>query len=174
MNADDPASARWFADEVQVHATALRNWLRGKYPCLADPDNLVQESLTRVWRVAQEGTVRSPKALLYTTASHLALDEIRRRKIVPFESLRDDDHLTVIEDAPPAPDTVARREELELMTQAIQSLHPRCRQAITLLKLGYSHKAIAEDLGISVRAVEAHLVKGMRGCVKFLARHGLP
>jgi len=174
MNLDDPASARWFADEVQVHAPALRNWLRGKYPLLADPENLVQESLTRVWRVAQNGTVRSPKSLLFTTASHLALDEIRRRKVVPFESLRDDDYLSVIEDAPPAPATVARREELALMTQAIQSLPPRCREAITLLKLGYTHKAIAADLGISERAVEAHLVRGMRGCVKFLARHGLP
>ncbi len=174
MNLDDPASARWFADEVQVHATALRNWLRSKYPDLADPDNLVQESLTRVWRVAQGTAVRSPKALLFTTASHLALDEIRRRKIVHLECLRDEAANSVLEDAPPASDTVARREELELVTQAIQSLPPRCRQAITLRKLGYTHKAIAEDLGISVRAVEAHLVKGMRGCVKFLARHGLP
>ena len=91
MSLEKPADSRWFADEVQVHAAALRAWVRSRYPAVVDPDNLVQESLTRVWRVGQGGTVRSPKALLFTTASHLALDELRRRKIVPFESLGDFD-----------------------------------------------------------------------------------
>jgi len=174
MNLDDPAASRWFADEVQVHAGALRSWLRGKYPVLQDPDNVVQESLTRVWRVGQEGVVRSPKDLLFTTASHLALDELRRRKIAPFEYLRDLGEDFVIDESVTAPEAVAHREELELLTQAIQSLPPRCRQALTLRKLGYRQKQIAAELGISERAVEAHLIKGLRGCTKFLARHGLP
>lgn len=174
MNLDDTVSARWFADEVQVHAAALRAWLRGRYPVLSDPDNVVQESLTRVWRAGQSGTIRSPKALLFTTASHLALDELRRRKIAPFESLRENDHLSVLGDGVPTPDAIARREELELLTQAIQSLPPRCRQALTLRKLGLAQREIAARLGISESAVEAHLFKGVRGCAKFLARYGLP
>lgn len=174
MNLDNSVSARWFADEVQVHAAALRAWLRGRYPVLSDPDNVVQESLTRVWRAAQTGTIRSPKALLFTTASHLALDELRRRKIAPFESLRETDDLSVLAESTPTPEDVAHREELELLTQAIQSLPPRCRQALTLRKLGLGQKEIAARLGISERAVEAHLIKGVRGCAKFLARYGLP
>lgn len=173
MNLPGP-DARWFADEVQVHAAALRAWLRSRYPLVADPDNLVQESLMRVWRVGQSGTVRTPKALLFTTASHLALDELRRRKVVPFESFGDIDGESVIEEGVPAPESVAHREELELLTQAIQSLPPRCRQALTLRKLGYAYKQIAAELGISERAVEAHLTKGLRACAKFLAGHGLP
>ena len=174
MNPDNTVSSRWFAEEVQVHAAALRAWLRGRYPVLSDPDNVVQESLTRVWRTAQGGQVRSPKALLFTTASHLALDELRRRKIVPFESLRDDAELSVFADGVPTPDDVAHREELHLLTQAIQSLPPRCREALILRKRGLLQKEIAAHLGISERAVEAHLLKGVRGCAKFLARFGLP
>ncbi len=174
MNLDDSVSARWFADEVQVHATALRAWLRGRYPVLSDPDNVVQEALTRVWRAGQSGTVRSPKALLFTTASHLALDELRRRKIASFESLRENDGLSVLAEDIPAPEDVAHREELELLTQAIQSLPPRCREALTLRKLGLKQREIAVRLGISERAVEAHLIKGVRGCAEFLARYGLP
>jgi RNA polymerase sigma factor (sigma-70 family) len=174
MNLDNSVSAGWFAEEVQVHAPALRTWLRGRYPVLSDPDNIVQEALMRIWQVGQRGTIRSPKALLFTTASHLALDELRRRKIAHFESLRENDDLSVIAEDIPAPDHVAHREELELLTQAIQSLPPRCRQALTLRKLGLAQREIAARLGISERAVEAHLIKGVRGCAKFLAGYGLP
>ena len=174
MNLDDTVSSRWFVEEVQVHAAALRAWLRGRYPVLSDPDNVVQESLTRVWRAAQGGQVRSPKALLFTTASHLALDELRRRKIAPFEFLRDDVQLSVFAEDAPTPDDVAHREELSLLTQAIQALPPRCREALILRKRGLLQKEIAARLGISERAVEAHLIKGVRGCAKFLARFGLP
>jgi len=174
MSLQESTVSRWFADEVQVHAGALRAWLGSKYPLLADPDNVVQEALTRVWRVGQAGEVRSPKALLFTTASHLALDELRRRKIVPFESLGNIDAESVLGEGVPTPETVAHREELELLTQAIQSLPTRCRQAITLRMLGYSQKQIAAELAISERGVEDHLAKGLRACGKFLARHGLP
>jgi len=175
VNPDDLASARWFSEEVQVHAGALRAWLRGSFPVLTDPENLVQESLTRVWRVRQTGRVESPKALLFTTARHLALDELRRRKIAAIEPLAEIDTLPVFDDSATAADTAARHQELELLTQAIQSLPTRCRQVLTLRKLhGLSQKEIAAQLGISEHTVEAQVANGVRGCAKFLARHGLP
>ena len=175
MQAEDPDYSRWFATEVQVHATSLRAWLRGMFPVLPDPDNIVQESLTRVWRVRQTIDVPSPKALLFTTARHLALDEIRRRKIAPFEPLAEIERLSVLDEGATAADTTAHRQELELLNQAIQSLPPRCRQVLTLRKIyGLSQKEIAAQLRISEHTVEAQVANGMRGCAKFLARHGLP
>ena len=174
MNPEQTASARWFADEVQVHATPLRAWLRGRYPVLTDPDNVVQEALTRVWRAGQQNVIRSPKALLFTTARHLALDELRRRKIAPIDSVPEISELSVLGDSAPTPDTVARHEELRLLTEAIQSLPPRCRQVLTLRKLGLSQKEIAARLGISEHAAESQIGHGVRACAKFLARFGLP
>ena len=175
MNPENSDATRWFTDEVQVHESALRAWLRGAFPVLADPDDLVQESLTRVWRIRQKGEVRSPKALLFTTARHLALDELRRRKIVPMEPIAEIDDSFVLDGGPTAADSAAHQQELELLTQAIQSLPPRCRQVLTLRKLyGLSQKEIAAQLGISEHTVEAQVGHGMRGCAKFLARHGLP
>ena len=175
LNSEDIASSRWFTDEVQVHASTLRAWLRSTFPVLADPDNLVQESLTRVWRVRQTGAIQSPKALLFTTARHLALDELRRRKIVPLEPLAEMGDLTVLDEGIAAPEAAARHQELEYLTQAIQSLPARCRQVLTLRKIyGLSQKEIAARLGISEHTVEAQVANGMRGCAKFLARLGLP
>jgi RNA polymerase sigma-70 factor (ECF subfamily) len=174
MNSKPAASARWFEEEVQIHAATLRAWVRGKYPVLADPDNIVQESLTRVWRAGQDSAIRSPKALLYTTARNLALDEMRRRQVVRIETMAGISELPVIEEALPIGEGVAQREEVLLLTEAIQSLPPRCRQVLTLRKLGLSQREIAARLGISEHAAESQISHGVRALAKYLARLGLP
>lgn len=175
MASETPDSARWFTEEVQPHASELRAWLRGKFPALTDPDNLVQESLARVWQAHGSGAVQSPKALLFTTARNLALDELRRRQIIAFEPVTEIAALPVFEDVPTAADTAARNQELEILTKAIQSLPDRCRQVLTLRKIyGLSQKEIAAQLGIAEHTVEAQVATGMRKCAAFLARFGLP
>ena len=160
---------------MQTHESALRSWLRGKFPALADPDDLVQESLARVWRVRQRGEVASPKALLFTTARNLALDQLRRRQVIGIDAVAEIAELPVFEDSPTAADQAAHNQELELLTEAIQSLPDRCRQVLTLRKIyGLSQKEIAAQLAITEHTVEAQIGNGMRRCAEFLARYGLP
>ena len=165
----------WYSAEVQPHAAELRAWLGGKFPALNDPDDLVQEALVRVWRERQARTVPSPKALLFTTARNLALDQLRRRQVVRIDGLAEFADLPVLEQSPSAADTTARHQELDLLTQALQSLPERCRQVLTLRKIyGLSQREIAVQLGISEHTVEAQVGNGMKRCTEFLARHGLP
>src|SRR5678815_1701837 len=51
----DIETARWFDQEVRPHATALRAWLRARFPSLLDPDDLVQESYLRLLRTRAAG-----------------------------------------------------------------------------------------------------------------------
>jgi RNA polymerase sigma-70 factor (ECF subfamily) len=153
----------------------LRAWLRGKFPALNDPDNLTQEALTRAWQAHGAGPVQSPKALLFTMARNLALDEMRRRQIITFEAVAEIAELPVYEEGPTAADAAALNQELEILTKAIQSLPDRCRQVLTLRKIyGLSQKEIAASLGIAEHTVEAQIATGMRKCAVFLARFGLP
>ncbi len=141
MNSDETVAARWYAENLQVHEAALRAWLRVKFPFLTDRDNVVQESLTRVWRMRQHDEIKSPKALLFTTARNLAIDELRRRNLAPIESLEELPDLSVLDEGAPAVDAVALKQEIELLIQAIQSLPVRCRQVLTLRKIyGLSHR----------------------------------
>jgi RNA polymerase sigma-70 factor (ECF subfamily) len=172
---ENTGPARWFADEVLVHEGALRAWLRGRYPELTDPDNIVQESLARVWRTSGSGEVQSPRALLFTTAHNLALDQLRRRRLASIEPVTEIANLSVYEEGPTPADTAAHNQELELLTQAIQALPDRCRQVLTLRKIyGLSQKEIASELGITEHTVEVQIANGMRRCAEFLARFDLP
>jgi RNA polymerase sigma factor (sigma-70 family) len=166
---------RWFTEEVLPHEAALRGWLRARYPMLHDIDDLVQESYGRVLRARAAAPIDSVKAFLFATARNLAFDHFRRHQIVGIDSLAEIEELSVLEDVPGVSETVGKQQELELLTQAIQSLPARCRQVLTLRKIyGLSQKQIAAELGISEHTVEAQVGNGVRRCAEFLARYGLP
>lgn len=170
-----PEHDRWFREEVQVHHEALRSWLRGRFPSTADPENIVSETMSRVWQTRMMIEVPSPRALLFATAHNLAVDQLRRQKVVPMESLAEIAELPVYEEGPTPAEATARNQELELLTQAIQSLPRKCRQVLTLRKIhGLSQKEIAAQLGICEHTVEAQIGNGMRRCAAFFARLGLP
>ena len=166
---------RWFRDEVKIHQPALRAWLGGRFPAITDADNLIQETMTRVWQARVAGEVPSPRALLFTTARNLAIDQLRRQNIVPMEAIAEIAELPVYEESPTPAESTARNQELELLTQAIQSLPEKCRQVLTLRKIyGLSQKEIAAQLGISEHTVEAQVGNGMRRCAAFFAQLDLP
>lgn len=175
VSSSHPDTERWFAEEVLPHGPVLRAWLRARFPSLTDPDNLVQETFARVLQAHANGPIVAAKAFLFMTARNLALDHVRRQNIVGIDALTETDALSVFDDRPGVSETVGRRQELELLTQAIQSLPERCRQVLTLRKIyGLPQKEIAAQLGISEHTVEAQVGNGMRRCAEFLAQHGLP
>jgi RNA polymerase sigma-70 factor (ECF subfamily) len=166
---------RWFALYVQPHEAALLAWVRSRFPQVVDVENLVQESLIRALHARETVREAAVKSFLFATARNLAIDQLRRRQIAAIEPLAEIESLSVLDEEPTAAESAARRQELELLTQAIQSLPERCRQVLTLRKIyGLPQREIATLLGISEHTVEAQVANGMRRCTEFLARHGLP
>jgi RNA polymerase sigma-70 factor (ECF subfamily) len=149
--------------------------LHARYPTLTDVDDLVQEAYIRVLQAQTHAPISSVKAFLFTTARNLVVDHFRRCQLASIDPIAEISELTVLEDKPGISETISHQQELEILTQAIQSLPERCRQVLTLRKIyGLSQKEIAAQLGISVHTVEAQVGNGVRRCTEFLARHGLP
>jgi RNA polymerase sigma factor (sigma-70 family) len=170
----DPETARWFSAHVQPHEAMLRAWLRSQFGARCDVDDLVQDAYVRVLQARERSGVQSPKAFLFATARNLALMQFRHRQVERADSLEDIDGSGIFDDADVA-GAVARAQELELLTEAIQSLPPRCRQVLTLRKTyGLSQKEVAAELGISEHTVEAQSTIGLRKLGEFFARHGQP
>ncbi|MBL9186345.1 MAG: RNA polymerase sigma factor [Opitutaceae bacterium] len=169
----DLDATAWFAAHVQPHAAMLRAWLRARFGGRLDIDDLVQESFVRTLQAHREGTLRVAKPFLFATARNLALDRLRRQEVSRTEALGEIEALDVLDESEGVSETVARNQELELLTQAIQSLPDRCRRIFTLRKLyGLSQREIAARLGISESTVENQITIGIEKCTDYFAVHG--
>lgn len=169
----DPEQARWFAEHLQVHEGLLRAWLQSRFPQLGDVDDIVQEAYARVLTARARQDIRAPKAFFFAIARNLAVEHFRRQRITHVHLLAGNDELDLVEGDENVIETVVRNQEIELMTAAIQSLPKRCRQVMTLRNVyGLAQKDIADQLGLSVRTVEAQVAIGLKRCTAYLARLG--
>lgn len=175
MKTPDTEQNRWFSQEVQPHEPLLRAHLHSAFPSLPDVDDIVQESYFRLIQARKTGPIHYAKAFLFATARNVALDLLRRRRIVPISNVTEIERLAVIGEERGVADTVGRQQELAFLADAIRALPERCRKVVTLRKLyGISQKDIAAQLGISENTVEVQVAKGMRRVTAALARRGLP
>lgn len=174
MPPQDPEMAAWFDAEVRPHEANLRAWLRAKFPGAGDADDLVQESFLRLVRARAAGSIRNPRAFLFTTARNLALDWFRRGRVIRFEPLVENADSFVESHGAPAAESLNDRQELAILSEAIAVLPPRCREIMSLQKLhGLSNQEIATRLGISIHTVNAQLVIGLAKCRRFLLERGV-
>jgi RNA polymerase sigma factor (sigma-70 family) len=166
----DPEIVRWFDAEVQPHEKALRAYLHGLVaPC--DVDDIVQETYARMIRVRERTVVTSPRGLLFATARNVARDLFRRRAAAPTIPITEIGTSCVFDNAPGIPETVSRRQEAELLEDAITALPPRCREILLLRKFeNLSHREIARRLGIAEHTVEVQLTKALHRCEDYFAR----
>lgn len=151
------------------HGVALKRFLARFMFDACDVEDLSQEAYLRAHEAAQSDTVRSPKAFLFRVARNLALNELSRkaRKITDY-----------IEDATSG-DTLCSAHTLEeqqqgeerfaLFCRAASRLPPQCRRAFLMRKVyGYSHREIADQLGVSTSTVEKHIATGLYRCSHFM------
>ena len=131
----DLETARWFSAEVQPHEAMLRAWIQSQFPSESEIDDIVQDAYVRLLRVRAEGKITSPKALLFATARNLARDRFRHRQVARAEPLVENEALSVLAECDSVLEIVARNQELEMLTEAIQALPDRCRRIFTLRKI---------------------------------------
>jgi RNA polymerase sigma-70 factor (ECF subfamily) len=169
-----PSVSRWFSEEVQPHEASLRAYLRHSLSSLADVDDLVQECYARLLRERDRGEVRSNRAFLFAVARNAVRDLIRRRAVADAMPITENVTLPVLEEGANVVALVSRREELAILTEAIQALPERCRHVFLLRKIqGLSQKEIAARLGITENTVETLVAKGARRCADHLRAHGV-
>lgn len=168
------ADARWFVENIQPHEASLRSYLRHSLSSPADVDDLTQECFYRVIRLHAGAAVTSPKALLFAIARNAVRDLMRRRGVADIIPITEIDRLGVLDDGHDVVETVSRRQELALLTEAIAALPERCRQVLLLRKIqGLSQREIAGRLGISENTVESLVASGTRRCGEFLRGRGV-
>lgn len=169
----EPNPTRWFTEEVHPHGTSLKAYLRGAFPGVRDVDDVVQESYLRIWQARAAQPIASAKAYLFTVARHLALNLMRRERRSPLEFSGDIAAFGALEDRPGVADVLSEQEKIDLLTDALAALPARTRAIILLHKFeGLTQSEVGARLGLSVKAVEHQIARGVHLCTEFLRIHG--
>ncbi|WP_127125831.1 RNA polymerase sigma-70 factor [Pseudoflavitalea rhizosphaerae] len=120
----------------------------------------VQAVFLRLWEKRQEiDEQQSVQSWLYTSVYHFCLNAKRHELVRKDYQLQ---QLSIYQQ-PGFRDNLIGKERLQQITDALESLPPQCR--IIFYKSRFDkmkYAAIAEELGISVKTVEAQIGKALR------------
>lgn len=152
----------WFVEEVLPLELLLMQYLRRNWQDRSDLEDIRQEVYIRVFRAARERTPKSARNFLFTTARNHLIDLARRSNIVPIEAVVDFESAAVEPEALSPDSTLAARQDLYRLQEALDKLPPRHREAVVLARIeGLSGKEIATRMGITEGAVSQHLKQGL-------------
>jgi len=160
---DTGESRRGLASAASSLRGSLLGFFRRRVPDPAEAEDLVQDVFTRI--VARDSTepVEHLGGYVFQVAQSVLADRGRRRVVrfaqahVPFDN---DQHADA--DFDPAR-ILAGKEDLRRVTAALLSLPERTRTVFVLNRLeGRKYREIADQLGISVSAVEKHIARAIR------------
>jgi RNA polymerase sigma-70 factor (ECF subfamily) len=161
---EGPASgATTLAERSQALRGALKRYFARQVRDAAEVDDLVQEVFLRIVRRGDPAGIERLDGYIFETAASVLKDRHRRRRThladrhLPFES---ELHADVV--AGPDRDIIGR-QALKAAAVALMELPQRTRQVFVLRRLeGLPYGEIARRLGLSVSAVEKHMVRAMR------------
>lgn len=161
--ADLPSARSDFAGFYRATLAPLRRYLARLIGSQTEAQDLAHEAYAKVLPALRDKEISQPQAFLYTTAKHLALDQLKRRTRAPFDASQPADSAAALSSAPGVEAIVMAREEWALLERVVAELPPGCRQVLLLRTIDrMSHAEIAEKLGLARSSVEKHLLRATR------------
>lgn len=149
----------WYRD----HHSWLYGWLCRKMHNNSDAADLAQDTFVRVLTAANTTAVREPRALLLTIARRALIDLWRRREIE--QAWLDYQESLPEALAPSAEELSTLLEALEQVSKLLSGLPAEVRRAFLLNRLdGKTHRAIAEEMHISIATVERYIKRAFIHC----------
>lgn len=137
-----------------------------------EAEDVVQEAYIRMLTMpAGHAVLRNAKAFLFTVASNLAVDTVRReqrqKRIFPgiseTSTALEGDVLEVICPRRSTEEQVDASMRLSCVLDALDDLPATCRRAFMLHKFDeLSYAEVAADMGITVSMVEKHLSRALQ------------
>jgi RNA polymerase sigma-70 factor (ECF subfamily) len=145
--------------QPRIYSLALRMVRRAE-----DAQDVTQETFIRMFRALDRYDIGRPfGAWLFSIASRLAIDHLRRRKLQPVpltQRDRDDEEYTLdVQDRGPGPEEVAARGEEEARTRALIDTLPPHYRIVVLLRHQeeLSYEEISAALHLPLGTVKARI-----------------
>jgi RNA polymerase sigma factor (sigma-70 family) len=144
------------------HLSGIRAFFATRVPS-CDVDDMIQEVALRMQVRRERSEITNHQAYLFQVAHSVLTDRARRDQVrhrADHAALEEIHH--PVEECSPLR-VLEGREQLALLLEALKELPDRTRQAFVLHRFEeMSYAAIARHLGVSVSAVEKHIMKAIR------------
>jgi RNA polymerase sigma factor (sigma-70 family) len=156
------------AELFRENNRVLVGYLRSRLGSLQEAKEIAQEAYVRLLQLHKPGAPGLLRAYLFKTASNLAIDRLRHRRVRQrsegqpqlFEEL----NATRGESDDPAEQLLAR-EQADRLLGYLQELPIKCQQVISLHRVeGISQLDVSARLGISERMVRRYVTYAMVYC----------
>ena len=153
---------RALAREAEPLRPALARFFSARVPDAAEVDDLVQEVFTRILAREAVTPVEHLGGFVFQMAANVLADRARRRF-----ARRADTHVAFDPDHHADQDidpfrVLSGKQDLQIVAAALLTLPARTRAVFLLNRIdGHRHREIARRLGISVSAVEKHMVRAI-------------
>lgn len=154
----------------------LKRFLRARGNSDADAEDLLQDLFIRI-ETSTTGPIRAPRAYLYQTLNNMSHTRRRtetRRQARDADWIDARDHGYEVDKTPDAETTLADRDELARVEAHLAALPERTAFVFRQYRIeGSSQKAIAQELGISLSAVEKHLQRAYKAVLDIRRNHAI-
>lgn len=142
------------------YRTPLISYFRRRGVADYQCEDLTQEVFVRVSKRG-EG-MDNPEAYVFSSASSVYIDHIRRRKSRFADSHDGIEHLDAPSEEPGAARVLEGKQALQRLNVILEELPPRTREILLLSRLeGLSNTQLATRFEVSVSAIEKHLARGL-------------
>jgi len=136
-----------------------------------EAEDAFQDVFLRLSRHPAFASLESAEGYLFETAASVAVDHFRHARVRSADRHAPYDEALHARADLAADRIVEGRQELALLVAALREMPERTRHIVMLARLErMRHAEIARRLGISVSAVEKHLVKGLAHLAKCIGR----
>lgn len=141
---------------------ALTRYFLRKTASASDAEELVQDLFLRLLRRADLFALENIDGYVFEAAANLVRDRARRHQARGGGRHIDIADVEPSADEPSPEQVVDGRRRLDAMLTALDGLPPRARTIVILRRFeNLTYGQIADRLGISVSAVEKHMVRSM-------------
>ncbi|CEF39967.1 ECF subfamily RNA polymerase sigma-24 factor [Acetobacter senegalensis] len=156
----------WIAQDVMPHENAVRQWLsRTLLPGVTE-DDIIQECYAR-FCAAPFQDIQNGRAFFFSCARNLVIEYARKSKIRYLDADLGLEACNVADDRPNPEQNLAARQQLDWLREQMMTLPSPCKDVFILRKIyNHSHDYIAQSLGISRRAVERHIGRGLQKLIE--------